>query len=81
MSESDNIRAQVENHVTKILHPAYPSTIVQPALEAIEAVNQGKPCKLINLASGAGGHPAWLMMACTIVEDLHLESYLEQEEP
>lgn len=75
---SDNPRQAMEFHLTSNHFPPIPSSMIDPCLQAIEAVNQGDYDKLIRLPEGVGYRGLVVAPASAIVEAHHLESWLAE---
>ena len=72
-----DLETSIAIHLTTNHFPPVPKTMVKPCIEAIEAVNEGEPDRLIALPEGV----FWRLgttsaPALAIVEGHHLEAWL-----
>ena len=63
---------QLHNHLTHNFYPPIPHA-AKCAKEAIDAVNAGEHDKEIETPSGRK------MLACEVIEELHLDYFIDQE--
>lgn len=66
-------------HLTSNHFPPVPTSMVQPCIEAIDAVNEGDYGKLIGLPDGVGYKGLTVAPASAIVEQHHLDAFLDED--
>lgn len=66
-------------HLTSNHFPPVPTSMVQPCIEAIDAVNEGDYGRLISLPDGVGYKGLTVAPASAIVEQHHLDAFLDEE--
>lgn len=78
--ESDlSLEQQLSWHLTSNHFPPVPTSMVPTCIEAIDAVNEGDYGKLISLPEGVGYKGLTVAPASAIVEQHHLDAFLEEE--
>lgn len=75
---SDNLRQAMSWHLRSNHFPPIPNSMIDPCLQAIDAVNEGDYDKLIQLPEGVGYRGRVVAPASAIVEGHHLESWLAE---
>ena len=74
-----DIREQLRWHLTGNCYPPIPTAMIDPGIEAIRACNEGEYDRIITTPFEHRQYgysvPAWV-----VVEDLHLDAWVEGEE-
>jgi len=77
---STSLNQAVSWHLTSNHFPPVPTSMVAPCIEAIENANAGEWDKLVQLPEGVGYKGSTSAPTYAMVEQHHLESFLDQEE-
>lgn len=81
LAESNvSIEEQLLYHLRANHYPPVPSSMVQPCLDAIIAVNDWDPYQEIELPEGVGYKGGNTAPAIAIVQGHHLEAWIDNEE-
>jgi len=70
-----NLRAQLEWHLSYNHYPSVPTCMVEPCIQAIEAIRLQDPALIIQLPEGVLWEGNDWAPACEIVEAHHLETW------
>ena len=74
------IEQAIEIHLTHNHYPPIPPMMVKPCVEAIQAVNEGDGGRIISLPDGVWYMGQRSANAWVIVQQHHLEPWLEDED-
>lgn len=74
------IEEQLEIHLKSNHFPPVPSTMIQPCIDAIDAINCYDAERLISLPEGVGYRGLTVAPAYAIAEAHHLDAWLSEEE-
>lgn len=77
---ADNLEQALTWHLRSNHFPPVPTSMVPVCIEAIDAVNEGDWDKEIALPEGVGYKGLTVAPASAIVEQHHLEAWIEDEE-
>lgn len=82
MAELDTVdlRQALSWHLTSNHYPPIPTTMVEPCIEAIDNANEGEWDKPVSLPEGVGYRGLTVAPTWAMVEQHHLESFLDDEE-
>jgi hypothetical protein len=73
------LEQQLSYHLTSNHFPPVPTSMVQPCIEAIDAINEGDYGRLISLPDGVGYKGLTVAPASAIAEQHHLDAFLDEE--
>lgn len=79
-NEGLGLQTALSWHLTSNHFPPVPTTMVEPCVEAIENANNDEWDKMIRLPEGVGYRGMTSAPTHAIVEQHHLESFLDDEE-
>lgn len=81
IAESEmTLEQQLHFHLRSNHFPPVPSSMIQPCIEAIDAINEGDYHKLISLPDGVGYKGLTAAPASAIAEAHHLDAWLVDDE-
>lgn len=84
MAELLEIESAIAWHLQSNHYPPVPASMVEPCIEAINSVNHGGPLsgwhKVIQLPKGVSYHGSNSAPAWAIIEQHHLEAWIEADE-
>lgn len=75
-----NLRQQLSIHLSSNHYPPVPNTMIDPCVAAIEAGNEDDFARLIDLPEGVTYRGSSQASAGSIIENHHLEFWLEGDE-
>jgi len=75
-----SLHQQLSWHLTHNHYPPAPTTMIEPCIQALEAVMAGNPDLEIELPHGATWRGLGSCSAMSIVEGFHLETWCDDEE-
>lgn len=73
------LEQQLAYHLTSNHFPPIPTSMVQACIEAIDALNEGNYDKMISLPDGVGYKGLTAAPASAIVEQHHLDPFLDED--
>jgi hypothetical protein len=73
------LRGAIEFHLTSNHFPPVPTIMADACLEAIDNANAGEWDKMVSLPEGVGYRGLTVAPTQAIIEQHHLESFLEEE--
>jgi len=76
---SDSLNQAISWHLTSNHFPAITTSMVGPCIEAIENANNGYWDKMVQLPEGVGYKGGTSAPTSAIIEQHHLESFLDEE--
>jgi len=79
-NEEAGLETALSWHLTSNHFPPVPTTMVQPCVEAINNANAGEWDKMVQLPDGVGYRGMTSAPTHAIVEQHHLESFLDDDE-
>lgn len=78
-NEGLGIETALSWHLTSNHYPPVPDTMVQPCVEALDNANAGEWDKMVQLPDGVGYKGGTAAPTHAIIEQHHLESFLDDE--
>lgn len=78
-NEGLGLRTALSWHLTSNHFPPVPDTMIDPCIEAIDNANAGEWDKLVRLPDGVGYRGRTAAPTHAIIEQHHLESFLDHE--
>lgn len=75
----DSLDRQISIHFSSNCYPPVPQFMVDPAIEAINAINEGDYDLEIDLPSGVSFRGAQSVSASKIVDSLRLDAWINEE--
>lgn len=79
-NENGDIRTALSFHLTSNHFPPVPTTMIDPCIDAIDNANAGEWDKMVRLPDGVGYRGMTSAPTSAIIEQHHLDSFLDSEE-